>query len=176
MKFNQGDILLFNWNRPKWFSKALKFYNKKKYGQEGWTHAGIIVEVQKDQVLIYEAVSKGFINSYYNINFLNKVIADKKCIVGKTRIQLIDVKLFADQYLGRPYGILNMLGILLIFIAGKKALNIDGSKNLICSEAVARILYDASNRQINFEKEFSIPYDFIEPMHLYKSNQIKWQI
>jgi len=49
-----------------------------------------------------------------------------------------------------------------------------GAKNLICSEAVARILYDSSEKKIDFEKEFLIPYDLIEPMHLWRSKQIEW--
>ena len=50
-----------------------------------------------------------------------------------------------------------------------------GTKQIICSEAVARILYDSSNKKINFEKEFDKRYDLISPIDLYYSKQINWK-
>lgn len=87
-----------------------------------------------------------------------------------------DVKKNADKYLGKGYGFLDIFHILLYWIFGTKAKFLfTHAQYLICSEAVARILYDASGKKINFEKEFEIPYDLIEPAHLAQSKQIIWQ-
>ena len=46
-----------------------------------------------------------------------------------------------------------------------------GAKKLICSEFVARVLYEISNKEINFEEEFNKKYDYITPADLYQSRR-----
>ena len=97
-------------------------------------------------------------------------------IVGESKVKLKDVRECAMFYLGKDYGIFDIfrIGFHWIFNVGKPMIR-SKTKSLICSEAIAKILYDASNKKINLEEEFGIPYDFIEPMHIHKSKYIKFK-
>jgi len=161
---------MFNCNNP--YSKIIRFYNRLKFGEDGFAHCGIITKVEKDKVQIHEAISKGFIKSYYPKNFLNKRIEKGIIAIGTTKEKLKNIEKIADKYLGKPYGWLDILGIALSFILGFKFLKITGAKNLICSEAVSRILYEASNKKINFEKEYKIPFDLITPINILYSKYV----
>ena len=50
-----------------------------------------------------------------------------------------------------------------------KFLKVTGANRLICSEAVARILYDSSKKKINFQKEYDKPYDLVTPQDIFVS-------
>ena len=52
-------------------------------------------------------------------------------------------------------------------------LNLSDDNKLICSEAVARILYDASEKDINFELEYCKNYNLITPMDIFESKYVK---
>lgn len=173
MEFKEGQVLLFNWNQNSLLGKAIKFYNQKKYGDDGWAHSAIITEVTKDQCLVHEAVNRGFVSSYYNKSFLNEVIKDGRCKVREPKIKLKKVREFADQYVGNRYSWTTLIQILLIYFLKAKAGYSDGTRGLICSEAVTRVLYDASNKNIDFEKEFNIPFDFVDPVMINLSKQLR---
>ena len=175
MKFEVGQIL--NSKGRGIFGRLIRWRNSFIYGRRhNWAHSAIISGVEKERILVYEAISKGFVATYYEEAWLRRKIDEGFFIVGETEIPLKDVKNNADNYLGRGYGFLDIVHITIFWIFGTKAKFLfTGAQNLICSEAVARIIYDASEKEINFEKEFEIPYDLIEPMHLFLSKQIKWQ-
>ena len=145
-----------------------------KYGESGFGHVGIITKVTKDSVQIHEAVSKGFVKSYYPKEFLNGMIAKGTIELKETKIKLKDIEKNADKYLGRPYAWYDIAGVIISFLTGCRFIKITGTSKLICSEAVARILYDSSDKKINIAKELDKPYDLITPMDIYLSRSLKW--
>ena len=176
MKAEIGDILLTRSRTI--FGRLIRLRNSWIYGKgHNWSHAAIITELKEREVVIYEALSKGFIETHIERTQFNNQIRKGQFTVGKTRSKLRDVKELAKKYEGRGYGFLDIAHIILYWIFGTEAKFLStGAQRLICSEAVSRILYDASDKKINFEKEFMIPYDLIEPMHLWQSKQIDWKL
>lgn len=177
MKFRKGQILNFAYE-GNIFQKLIRWRNYFIYGNKGYSHSGIIIDVKNDFVEIAEALDQGFITDGYSKGWLNERIADKTIAIGESKIPLKNVKKHTEKYIGTPYGwfdIWNIIFATFFKINSRSFRFFKGAKYLICSEAVARILYDASNKKINFEEEFGIPYDMIEPMHLFLSKQIKWQ-
>ena len=172
VKYKVGMCVMFNWNNP--YSKIIRFYNRLKFGEDGFAHCGIITKIEKNRIQIHEAISKGFVKSWYPKWFLDEKIEKAIIALGTTK-KLRNVEKIADKYLGKPYGWLDILGIGLSFIFGFRFLKITGAKNLICSEAVSRILYDASNKKINFEEEYGIPFDLITPMHILYSDYLEFK-
>jgi len=172
MKYKVGQILNFKWYDGL-FGKAIRYYNNLIYKEDGFTHTAIIIDVKDEFYVIAEAIGSGFTISDYEGWWVEGKVKEGKISVGTAKKDLVAVKSLAEKYKGTRYG---YLWLPLIFIFGKKALWItDGTKSLICSEAIARLLYDASDRQIDFSKEFKKPYDFITPQDLYISKQIKWE-
>jgi hypothetical protein len=169
-----GQVL--NVKRKTVYGKLIGWRNARIYGKEhNWTHSAIITEIQEGKILIHEALGKGFVSNYHNIKEVEEKIENGEYILGTVNKKLNKVKENADKYLGRGYGFLDILHILYYWIFGTNAKFLfTGAQNLICSEAVSRILYDSSGKEVDFEKEFLIPFDLIEPMHLWQSEQIKW--
>ena len=177
MKFKKGQIINFA-HDGNIFMKLIRFRNLIVYGCLGYSHSGIITEVKRDVVKIHEAVNKGFVSTYYPKEWIENRIKEGKVAIGTAKKPLTNVHKHADKYLGKPYGWFDIFNIIFAWIIGRNSRffrYFAGSKALICSEAVARILYDASNKKIDFVKEFGIPYDMIEPQMLYVSKQISWQ-
>ena len=171
MDFKVGQILNFKYyDGP--FQRGIRYYNRCVYGEDGFTHSAIITNVSADWIEIGEALGH-FTVSNYERWWVEGKIKEGVISVGTACIQpLNNVKYYADKYVGIGYG---FWAVLLIFIFGKYASKIsDGVKSLICSEAVARLLYDASDKKIDFEPEFKKSYDMITPEDLFKSRQIKW--
>ena len=177
-----GDVLNFSWSGFFGFMIKLRSYiqyggifNQEKREKNRWTHTAIVGEVQGDIVYVYEAISKGFTKNKYSVNELNTYIKNKNMKVGRTKIPLKDVKKYCEKYKGRPYGY-HQIAIIGYAVFGNTILkNFSTAKFLICSEAVARILYDASNKKINFEKEFNKRYDYIKPIDLSYSKHLNWE-
>lgn len=165
-----GDIVFFKSNGL--YGKIVSLYNRLNYDMPGFGHVGIITKVG-DKILIHEAVGEGFIAGYYSKEYINEKIESGKIVISKPKKKLTYVLEHANNYLGRPYGYLDILSITLAFFTGFRFLSLTGSKKLICSEAVARILYDSSNKEIDFSKEYNKPYDLITPMDIYLSTQLK---
>lgn len=171
MKYKTGQIIFFNWNNI--YSKVIGVFNRLEYGETGFSHVGIITEVLDDKVLIHEALSKGFSASYYSTEHLNQYFAEGSIAIGEAKMPLTYTLEHANNYLGRPYAWFDIISITLAFFTKFKFLKLTGASKLICSEAVARILYDASGKKIDFEEEYGKKYDLITPMDIYRSNQIK---
>jgi len=154
----------------------ISWRNALIYGKEhNWSHSAIITDVSKEKILIHEALARGFVTRVYEKSEVEEKLKEKSFVLGETNIKLKDVRKNAKEYQNRGYGFFDIFHILLYWIFKTKAKFLfTHAKYLICSEAVARILYDSSNGKIDFQKEFSTPYDLIEPMHLWRSKQIKW--
>lgn len=170
MEFKVGQILFINNDNP--YSKIVRLFNKKVYGTEGFGHCGIITEAGF-KFLVHEAVSKGFVSTYYDKEFLENKIKNGDYSLRETKIKLTNVRINADKYLGKPYGWLDIIGIYMFYFYNFKFIRLTGAKNLICSEAVARILFDSSNKKINFEEEYDKRYDLITPMDIFLSKYLK---
>jgi hypothetical protein len=173
-EFKVGQVL--NSQGQGVYGKLIGWRNALRYGRKhNWTHSAIITEVAKDKVLVFEALSKGFVSNYYEKKWLENKITEGFYVIGETKRPLKEVHKYANKYRGTGYGYLDIFHILLYWVFGSRSKILStNARALICSEAVARILYDASDKEINFEKEFEIPYDLIEPMHLWHSTHNKW--
>jgi len=160
-------IYFFHWES--FYGKLIQFATRSK-----WTHVGIGVE-NGDSFTIYEAVNRGLVKSNYPKETLKRweeqgIVTSKDVFVARTNKEIVAT---CDKYLGRSYDWTSIFFIGVHFIFGKYALNFTGSRKLICSEFVARALYDLSDKQINFATEYNKPYDFVTPADIYNSKQLK---
>lgn len=169
MKFKIGQIVFFRGNS--FYSKLITSHNLIKYKEIGYSHVGIITEVKKDKVLIHEAISSGFVSSYYPKTWLNNKLDLDDIFIQFTFIKLTNVKKNAEKYLGKPYAWSDIFFIGLSFLFRFK-FSFTGANKLICSEAISRILYDSSNKKINLSDEYNTPYDLITPMDIYISKYL----
>jgi len=63
MKYKIGQIILFR-QFNNFYGKAIKIYNKIKFGEEGFSHVGIIVKVDAG-IVIAEALTQGFVLNFW---------------------------------------------------------------------------------------------------------------
>ena len=137
-----------------------------------------------DRVQIHEATNDGFMpvtkqgqENWYNKEWLNSVIG-KKIMIGRTKADLSNILKNAQKYEGIKYGWINIfmhaISMFLKLIIGNGKLKYtDEEKTLHCSEGVSRVLYDSSNKKVNFADEYSVPFDVISPAHIYLSSQVE---
>lgn len=170
MEYKVGQIMLCNYSHL--YSKLIRIYNKRKYGFEGWAHAAIITEDRGDKFLVHEALGKGVVESEYDKVWLDEQVQAGIIHIREASLPLVNVKEVADTYLGRGYAWLDILSIGASLVLGKWSIHLTGAKHVICSEYVARILYDCSNKKINFETEFNKDYDLITPTDLSITTQL----
>ena len=171
VEYKVGSVVFFNWNNP--FMRLVRLYNLFKYGELGFAHVGIITEVTKDQVLIHEAISDGFVSSWYNRSFLDEKYEEGAMDIKYPNTKLINVKEIADNYLERKYGFFDLFCILLVLLFPKSDwyLKFTSANRLICSEAVSIILLLSSNYKLDLSKEYNKQFDLITPHDIYKSDQ-----
>ena len=146
------------------FGFLIRVRNRIIYGKgHNWSHTAIISDIKKDDIVIHEALSEGFVETHINYSEFEKKIRSGIFTVGKPKATLKDMKKLAKKYEGTGYGFLDIFNIILYWIFGTQAKFLfTGAQRLICSEAVSRILYDASNKKLDFEEEFLIPFDLID--------------
>lgn len=163
----KAHIFFFNWNS--FYGKIIQFKTGSK-----WVHVGIGYE-DDDSFIIYEAINKGLVKTVYSKDKIEEL--KKQGIVTSKTVDLpttaLKFKEICDKYEGTPYDWVSIFNIGFYFLFGKYILNFTGPRMLICSEFVARVLYEASNKEINFETEYNKPYDYIEPMDIYNSIQLQ---
>lgn len=176
MEYKEGDVVFFNWNNP--YAKIIRLYNKLTYGNLGWAHVGIITEVQKDKVLIYEALYKGFTDiawngekNYYTKSGLEDLISKNQVLIKSPIKKLEDIKEHSDKYLGLDYAFTDILNIITGTFFDKRFFK-PTAYRMTCGEVVARILYDASNGKLDISSEFDKHFDEIAPMDLFISKQM----
>ncbi len=164
MKFKIGQAVLFDGEG--FFSSCIRFYNRVKYHERGWTHVGIITMIKGEYVLIHEAISKGFVCRAYKKSDLKQRISDGTMKLKNPRFKLKDVRKCANNYLGRPYGYRDILSIATSMILGFRLLRATGAKQIICSEAVSRVYYDATAKKMDISKEFCKSFDLVTPTEI----------
>lgn len=169
IKFKVGQVLNFSWNGK--FGRVIKFHNKVKFRDyelnPSPTHTAIVSKVTKDKVEIFEALTPVTKFTTFPKEELEAYIEQGHLQVLNSKVKLTNVRANCKKYEGVPYGkwtTFAAIGINIFskFLATKIA---DNADNLICSELVARICYDSSNKKINIEKEFNITYHLITPAH-----------
>lgn len=114
------------------FSWLIRLYQKTKY-----SHTYIRIEM-KSFDLVLDATAHGVtIRNYKDFKKKNKIIEEK--VLDQQFISPDDLANTAVPFLGKKYGYLTLLGILLKDL-GIKNIGNDGTKSFICSELVARVL------------------------------------
>lgn len=176
MKYKKGQILNFSWNNK--YGKLIKLNNWITYGYSPvnkWTHTAIVGNITKDGVVVYEALKGGFTKNIYSQKQLDSWVDNGNMIIGEVDFKLSKITENCDKYIGTPYGFFDIFNIgLYVFFRQFMPTIPTGARSIICSEAVARILYESSDKKLNFETEFNKRYDLITPINLYYSKQIKW--
>jgi hypothetical protein len=171
MQIKVGDIYFIN-DKNSLFGRLITYYNNKIFKQSDVTHCGIVTKVESDRILIHEA-GKIFNSSWYEDWWLEARINEGKVKFTRSKTKLNKVFETAESYNHIGYGWLDIIGIGLHALFDWKVLGITGKNKLICSEAVVRILYDCSDKEINFEDEYGIKFDAISPQHIWLSKFMK---
>lgn len=188
----EGDILAFrsvdspNMKKfDKMYMKLIRLGNYLEFGKEGWTdsihHVSIIGGFENDQhgdrcAIVYEAIGTGVISSLYPVWWINKSVDEGSMVVLRPRQQIHTIDKFAEQYKGIPYDWMSIIALGVLILTQKKIPFFEkfkGPQTQFCSEFVLRVLYDASDKNINLEKEFEKDFDRLMPMHLFYSDQFK---
>lgn len=158
-----GDVVLFKHNKNNIYSRAIHRFTGGEY-----THAGIVYKIHgdnKENVILAEALSNGFIKTYYKKEDL---LTNKKKYTLKTPFMELSehsVFLSIEKYLGSRYDWLGIYIIAIEILFGIK-IPYDTMDKLICSEAVSRVLYESSNKEINISEELYKQFDKITPLDL----------
>jgi len=169
MELKEGDIVLFRKNKS-FISKAIAMATGSSY-----THVGVIASINKNVVKIAEALDKGFVLTKHTKHLFIDRVKNRELLILSSRKKLTDVKNHILKYLGKPYGFFDLFLILIYIITGKKLAK-GTSNKLICSEAVAKVLYDSSHKRLNLSKEFDKPYSYITPDDIFNSKQLKQKV
>ena len=176
MRFKEGDVLLFGGDSL--FGKIISKLTNSK-----WNHVGIIQEVNKETkcYLVAESVERGFVNlrkngelNYYTEEYILNRIKEKTMLVRRAKKKLSNVNDIIVKYLKTRY---SWIGIWNDFMWIKfhrtSIFYKKGEKEMVCSEAVVRCLYDMSSKKINFEEEFLKDFDIIFPSDISISTQME---
>jgi hypothetical protein len=159
------------------FSKLITFYNYVKFGSSDATHVGIVAAEDKCNILVFESLAKGFTRSVYEKDWIEKQIKDGRVELKQTNKLIKNVKKTCEKYEGVKYGKINIIihaiNLFLTSFLKFKIKYSDGIVSMHCSEAVSRVLYDCSNKRINFEKEYGKPFDNVSPQEIYMSKFLK---
>jgi hypothetical protein len=150
------------------FGALINIFNHYMYGKSNATHVGIIAKTEEEKVLVYEAVEKGFLPFWYN---KERIINNKKIKIKRVS-GLKGVLEICKKYEGIKYGKINIfihsINLLLRILFKAKIDYSDKIVSMHCSEAVSRVLYDASNKKINLEKKLNKSFDLVTPQELYE--------
>ena len=167
MSLEVGSVVLFRKVESSWLSKWIA-----KATGSSWTHAGMIYSISNTEVITAEALATGFTLVTRDLEDFVKDIDEREIALLKSKHKLSDVKEVIEGTLGRPYGYLDLLLILVYTITGKRLFK--GTANsLICSEVVARVLHVCSRNKIDLQKEFDKPWSYITPDDLFMSKNLK---
>jgi hypothetical protein len=137
-----------------------------------YTHAGIVYDVTDTEVITAEAQANGFILIHRSKEEFYALADLRSITLLRSRKPLFDMTESIELMLGTKYGYLDLLKILINKITGKKAFR-ESTNSIICSEAVARLLYSASDCKVDLSKEFNKGFDLITPDDLNMSKFLK---
>jgi hypothetical protein len=153
-----GDVVFFNWKEG-FYSKCITFFNTLKYKCSLTTHAGIVSAIEGDYVLIHEAVYQDGEDFKANPYLSSWIV--QNCIVGRSKAKITgSIKDTCKKYESINYDWLS------IFLMPFR-LTFNSTKNMFCSEAVARVLYDCTDKQFNVKN-----WEKLTPMDLLYCGQL----
>jgi hypothetical protein len=176
----EGDVLAFRYYDTA-FMKLIRIGNWLEFGKEGWTngitHIAVISGFGKENgkacALVSEALETGVTTSPYELDWLDNQITNGVISVYRPREQIHNLSQFCKQYEGKPYDFFSIVAMGYNILTGCKLLGYDklkGPSKQFCMEFVLRVLYDASNKVINLEKELNKDFDMIMPNYITKSD------
>lgn len=179
MDYKTGYVLHFK-TGDDLFSNAIRFYNQIVYKSDGYVHSAVILNGEK--LIVGQALPSGFEIKKWNKNWLDNQVKNGDIKVSRCIIELKDLEEVAKQYEGKPYGFMDILAIGTILLFRHRSIGIDGSRRLICSEAVARLLYDCSDKIVMLgygkrkdknQSEYKKSFDLITPTDIALSKYLK---
>lgn len=164
------EIVFFSFNS--WRAKLIQEFTNSK-----WNHIGVITSREDGIVTIYEALDEGLTKSQYDEETIDYWLRNGTIEIKtiKTLMSRKQITKRAKTYLGRPYAwfdifLVTIFKYLKVLKLDQLALHFTSSKHLICSEFIARLLYDISYKTINFAEEYNKPYDLVTPADIYNSS------
>lgn len=161
-----GLIVLFHKDDNIWISKKIA-----EITESDWTHAGVIKAVEEDRIVCKEAIASGFEDTYYTLSDFEAMKESGSILLLESNVPLYNIEEVLAAYSGRPYGYFDILAIWFYEKTGFKLFK-GSAHSLICSEACARFLYDASGKEINLKYEFKKPFSYITPQNLFASTRL----
>ena len=191
-KYKPGMLVFFDWNSI--ISKAIKYFDNSK-----WSHIGIIIDVDEDSgsLTLFESLISGPEFRTYGIGELQtyeeRGQAYAYMIDYPKSTKLKKLKEYAEKYNNRDYGFISYPFIIMFLIMknlgmktkvwsilfsgskSKKGYFYISLKGLICSELIVRLLYDVSNRKINFEEATGKPWDITSPGDIWAFRNHNWK-
>jgi hypothetical protein len=164
-------IIFFDWDT---------FYGRviKDITHSDWSHCGIISDETETDYTVHEAISKGLVKSAYTKEFINSKIKDGTCQIkelwcyGATKEQ---VQAICKIYEGYPYDWTSIFYIALSILFRRNFVNKSaGAREVICSEFVARVLFDVSNKMVDLPKYYGkYDFDYITPGDIWNFSEKK---
>ena len=153
-------VMFFSWNS--FYSRTIQRVTDSK-----WSHVGIAFD-NGTNYTVYEALNKGLIKSSYTKDFIKECVVDGRVAIKiagdydkNTSIAI------CDKYIGTPYDWASIFNIYFYKFFKREALKGSGPKAVICSEFVARALYDISDKKINMEDMYTKKFDLVTPADLW---------
>lgn len=160
-----GDVVFFR-KDSSFISRAVSFLTSSSF-----SHVGIIYRVEEEGIVVAEALASGFNLRWYNAEDFMLNIISGRFTLKRGKIDKKRAIASIENKIGRPYGFVDLLRIFVYKITGRR-LGKESAERLICSEAVARVLF-ASNKRIDLRKEFNKPFGYITPDDLFMSKHLK---
>jgi len=158
-------IIFFNWGS--FYGKLIRFATKSN-----WSHVGIIGNEDTENYTVYEALDNGLVKNSYNKKDISDLIKKNKVLIRTIKVDKdCNLSKCCDKYIGKPYDWLTIFNIGFYFVFRRYALKYKGPRYLICSEFVARVLYDLG---LNLSKILNKPYDYITPADIEKYIESKY--
>jgi hypothetical protein len=169
--YKPGTILNFAYREG--FAFLTSIGNLIKYQKLGYTHSAIVIDSDDKGVFVAEALDNGIAGSYYENWWLNVQVENRKLAIG-TPIKKIDkekLKKFFLRHEGEKYEYMALWNIMVYWFTGKQNVYCDDN-TWICSEFVAEALKEQG---MDIVKELNLgDEEFVSPMDLFISDQIKW--
>ena len=161
-----GDVILYK-GVDNLLQRCIKKVTKSEF-----VHCGVVISVVGDNVWTAEAYYNGFVKRFYYKGELQAMINLGNIVMKRPKVPIKDMISHVEKYLGIEYGFFQLIVILIKRYTGV-TIHKNGLKKLICSEAVSRVLYDASGKKLDFQKEFEKGYDLITPADIGFSEQLR---
>lgn len=161
-----GDLVLFT-DRNSWIMRTISSITNDIY-----CHAGIVVEIKENSIMIAEALTDEFRPREYSYDQIRSKVASGDMLFLKTDVPMKNVKECIEQYYGTGYGFLQILAILIRKYTGLEFYK-NGVRKVICSEAPPRVHYEASGGALDLRISLDKDFDYMTPADLHTCKDYK---